>query len=36
MISQRYGHPIPELAEAEVAKMHAALVDFERTEGDGL
>jgi integrase len=36
MISQRYGHLIPELAEAEVAKMHAALVDFDQSEQQGL
>lgn len=29
MLSQRYGHLVPELAAAEVAKVEAALVDFE-------
>jgi integrase len=33
MMSQRYGHIIPELAAEEVAKLQLALVDFDRAEG---
>jgi hypothetical protein len=33
MIGQRYGHLIPEFAEAEVDNMHAALGNFRRAEG---
>jgi len=33
MISRKYGHLVPELAAAEIAKVERALLDFDRDEG---